>query len=236
MTIIFLWVNIQTNKHILSVFSIITPNYVKVPLCKQEAERCHDLQWGFSLLASIAAGHCTPSCSLTVKVNLQVSRITSHAGWAFHLPFGVFAQSGASGSFTQTTATHVGWRSTKHWPPLTALITCWQYKQFRTQLWLDRQDGVNEPYYTDYLTSVQWVMWSYFTLACLKHTSCVSPGMFAFQLQPRITSQQLGSDKNRCVIIALWAVSKVMQWHSCWEMFAELGVEELPVFAYRRCA
>lgn len=32
------------NKHILSVFSIITPNYVKVPLCKQEAERCHDLQ------------------------------------------------------------------------------------------------------------------------------------------------------------------------------------------------
>lgn len=103
------------NKHILSVFSIITPNYVKVPLCKQEAERCHDLQWGFSLLASIAAGHCTPSCSLTVKVNLQVSHITSHAGWAFHLPFGVFAQSGASGSFTQTTATHVGWRSTKHW-------------------------------------------------------------------------------------------------------------------------
>lgn len=111
-----------------------------------------------------------------------------------------------------------------YWPSLAALITCWQYKQFRTQLWLDRQDGVNEPYYTDYLTSVQWVMWSYNTLACLKHTSHVSPGMFAFQLQPRITSPQLRSDKNRCVIIALWAVSKVMQWHSRWEMFAELRV------------
>lgn len=122
-----------------------------------------------------------------------------------------------------------------YWPSLTALITCWQYKQFRTQLWLDRQDGVNEPYYTDYLTSVQWVMWSYFTLACLKHTSHVSPGMFAFQLQPRITSPQLRPDKARCVIIALWAVCKVMQWHSRWEMFAELRVEELPVFAYRRC-
>lgn len=154
----------------------------------------------FFLLARIAAGHCTLSCSLTVKVNLGVSRITCRMGfppplWCVCTKWSVRVVYTDNGNARRTKEHQALALNVWYWPSLTALITCWQYKQFRTQLWLDRQDGVNEPYYTDYLTSVQWVMWSYFTLACLKHTLRVSPGMFAFQLQPRITSPQLRPDK-----------------------------------------
>lgn len=53
----------------------------------------------------------------------------------------------------------------------------------------------------------------------------VSPGMFAFQFQPQITSLCGRSLIWReCVITPLWAECKEMQWHSHREMFAELRV------------